>query len=56
LENNSKEIKDMIECPNCHFLLDYDEQLCPECRFVIITNENSDPIKTKSILETKEGI
>jgi hypothetical protein len=35
LENTSQANKDMIECPNCHFLLDYDEHLCPECKFVL---------------------
>jgi hypothetical protein len=40
LENTLKAAKDLIECPNCHFILDCDESVCSECNFDLIVKNN----------------
>jgi hypothetical protein len=39
MENALKATKNMIECPNCHFVLDYDESLCSECKFDLVVKD-----------------
>ena len=51
MENASKTTtKDMIECPNCHFILDYNESLCSECKFDLMVKNN---VKIEEEIELK---